>query len=192
MEKAKAYWEAICPPQFRDHKKDHPKFPKAQYLATKDYLGGESLLLFGPTGSGKTSLAMWLAKRCLVRCNMHVGVLWPEQLKAVKGQREILQWVEKWGRYDLLVLDDALLTGAQDERITDALKDLLDYRMRYNRPNILSSQIGGEEYKAQADKFENVTAADLKRVDALLRRLRETCRVVSFAEAKPAANEESF
>lgn len=192
LAKAKTYWESICPPSFTDTNKSHAGFPKAQYEATKSYAGEESLLFFGPTGTGKSRLAMWLLKRCLARHHKHVGVLWPEQLKSVKTSHERLELVQKWGRYDLLLMDDSLLTGAQDERITDFLKDLLDYRMRYNRHQIITSQIGGEEYKAQADKFENITAADLKRVDALLRRLREVCRVVSFAEPKPVQDESSF
>lgn len=192
LEKAKLYWESICPVSFRETKKDHPGFPLAQYNATKAFLGGESLLFFGPTGQGKTRLAMWLLKRCLVRSNLHVGVLWPWDLKAVKKAFDVREQLTKWGKFDLLLMDDSLMTGAQDERITDFLKDLFSYRMDHHRHQIITSQIGGDEYKQQADKFENITAADLKRVEALLRRLREVCRLVSFAEATPKQGEQQF
>lgn len=192
LEKAKAYWEDMCPPAFRETDKTHAGFPSAIYASLKDYTGGESLLLFGPSGRCKSRVGMLLIKRCLVRFNQHVGVLWPEQLKAVKKSFDALELIQKWGRYDLLLMDDALLTGAQDERVTDFLKDLLDYRMRYKRHQIITSQIGGTEYEAQANKFENITDADRKRVVALLRRVRETCRVVSFAEAAPTQGEQAF
>lgn len=187
LKRARTYWEAICPTDFRDTDRAHPNFPRAQYAALAAFDGGESLFFLGPTRKGKTRLALLLLKRCLVRYNQHVGILWPEELKQVRASNvNRLEWVQKWGRYDLLLWDDSLLTGAQDERITDALKDLLDYRMRWKRANIFTSQIGGAEYSAQADKFANVTSADLKRVAALLARLREVCRVVIFVGDAPA------
>jgi hypothetical protein len=192
LEKVKTYWEAICPPAFRDTDKKHADFPIGQYEATRAYRGEESLLLYGPSRTGKSRLAMLLIKRCLVRFGMHVGVLWPERLKSVKGLRDTLELVEKWGRYDLLLMDDALLSGAQDERVTDFLKDLLDYRMRFKRHHIITSQIGSDDYKEQADKFDNITKADMARVDALLKRVKETSRVIPFVPAKPKAGEEVF
>lgn len=187
MNRARIYWEAICPADYRDTDREHPAFPRGQYEATKDFNGGESLFFIGPSRAGKTRLAVLLLKRCLVKFNQHVGILWPEQLKQVKANNvNRLEWVEKWGRYDLLLWDDSLLTGAQDERITDAVKDLLDYRMRWKRANIFTSQIGGKEYAAQAGKFDNVTSADLKRAEALIMRLREVCRVVAFVGNGPA------
>ena len=145
-----------------------------------------------PSRTGKTRLGVWLLKRCLVRNTAHVGILWPEQLKHVKYAHDRLELVEKWGRYDVLLMDDALLTGAQDERITDWLKDLIDYRIRFKRPIVITSQVGSEDYKEQMDKFDNATKADKARVEALLRRVKEICRVVSFAPVAVTAGEEAF
>lgn len=181
LERAKVYWQHICPESLRETDKEHAGFPKAQYEATKAFLGTESLLLFGPSGKGKTRLGMLLLKRCLVKLNLHVGVMWPENLKAVKGARDTLEMMGKWGKYDVLLMDDALLTGAQDERVTDFLKDLLDYRMRYKRHQIITSQIGSSEYEQQGEKFANQTRADKQRIEALLRRIKEVCTVISFA-----------
>lgn len=194
LDRAKTYWEALCPPAYRETDKTHPGFPKAQYEATRQYHGGESLFLAGPSGKGKTRLAVLLLKRCLVQFNQHVGILWPEQLKAVKNTREILQWVQQWGRYDLLLIDDGLLTAASDGRCTEAFKDLLDYRQRYNRHSIVTSQIVGEDAEEQSKKFGKDTKADRELLAALLRRLRETFRVVPFADVVPKAaqNEEAF
>jgi len=192
LERAKVYWESICPAAFRDTDKNHKDFPKAQYEATREYKGKESLLLFGPSRSGKTRLAMVLLKRCLVRYGLHVGVLWPERLKSVKGMRDTLEFVEKWAKYDVLLLDDALLSGAHDERVTDCLKDTLDTRMRHNRHHIITSQIGSEDYEEAGNKFGNATKADSERIKALLARVRETSRVVPFVPVEPKGNEQSF
>lgn len=184
MERARIYWEAICPPGLRDTDTTHAGFPKAQHVATKDYAGKESLLLFGDSRSGKTRLAMLLAKRCLVKYGMHVGVLWPEQLKAMKKSFTPLEDIAKWGRYEVLVMDDSLLTAASDSRLTEVFKDLLDYRMRYNRVNIITSQIGSEDYEEQSGKFAEATGADKKLIEALCERVREICTVVPFAKAR--------
>lgn len=192
LDRAKTYWEAICPESFRETDKTHAGFPKAQYEATTAFCGEESLLLFGESRKGKTRLGMVLLKRCLVRFNKHVGVMWPEQLKAVKGQRDTMEMLNKWGRYDVLLMDDALLTGAQDERITDFLKDLLDYRMRYKRHQIITSQIGSAEYEEQGGKFGNETKADKQRIEALLRRIKEICRVVPFIGTSPKQGEADY
>lgn len=184
LERAKIYWESICDESFRDTDKNHPRFPKSQYAATADFKGTESLFLFGPSGKGKSRLGMILLKRCLVKFNMHVGVLWPEELSAVKGARgrESLDMIGKWGKYDLLLMDDSILSGAQDSRVTDFLKQLLDYRMRHRRHQIVTSQIGSAEYTEQADKFKEATRADKQLIEALLRRVRECCKVISFAD----------
>ena len=192
MERSRIYWETLCPPSYQDTDKNHRDFPKLQYGATQDYAGEESLFFYGPSRSGKTRIAMLLLKRCLVRYNKHVGVLWPEVLKSVNHSRDVLEMVKAWGRYDVLLMDDSLLSGAHDERVTSFLKDLLDYRMRYKRHNIITSQIGGDDYKAQSDKFKNSTKADMERIEALLKRIKEVCRVVPFVEAMPSQGEQNF
>lgn len=194
MDSAKIYWESICDETFRDTDKNHPGFPKSQYEVTKDYLGTESLMFLGPTGKGKSRLAMMLLKRCLIRCDMHVGVLWPEELSAVKGARgrETLDMIGKWGKYDLLLMDDSISAGAQDSRVTDFLKQLLDYRMRHKRHQIVTSQIGSVDYQEHRDKNDNQTKTDKALVEALLRRFKEVCRQVMFDTAVPGHGQESF
>jgi len=191
IERARTYWEAICPQAYRETDKAHPGFPKVQYAATREWNGADSLFFLGPSGKGKSRLAVTLLKRCLVRFNAHVGILWSYDLKAVKTERDTKEWVKRWGRYDLLLIDDPL-QGAADSRVMDALKDLIGYRMDWKRPNIFTSQIGGEDYAEQAAKFGKETKADKEVIAALLRRLRETCRVVRFDEAKQQQGEEQF
>lgn len=201
QDKHEKYWsqEHLCPPSstFRDTDATHAGFPKSQYEVTKNYAGEESFFFFGPTGTGKSRLGVHLLKRCLFKFNRFVGILWPEDLKQAKNAYERRDEIQRWGRFDVLLLDDALITGAQDEKMTDFLKDLVDYRMRHSRHMILTSQVGGDDYEEQLNKYAkargiDVTAADKRRVDALLRRLREVCRVVSFAAAVPTQDEQPF
>lgn len=186
-------WEKICPEAFRQTDKNHPSFPKAQYASTAEYSGGESLLLFGPSRTGKSRLAMMLLKRCLVRFDKTVQAYWEEDLedaKNIKTDRKRL--IAEWGKPSLILLDDALLTGAKDERIGSFLKQLIDYRMRANRHTIITSQVGGDDYKEAAKRDGLLKQQDEARLDALLNRVRESFRIVPFVEVKPAAGEQAF
>lgn len=174
------YWHRICPPSFEETDIHHAGFPKTQFEMTKDYQGKESLIFLGDTGAGKTRLAVLLLRRCLYQFQLYVGILWPEQLKAVRHTHDRLEMIEQWGSFDVLLMDDSLLTGAQDERIADFLKDLVDYRARFKRVFILTSQVGGKEFAQQAEKFGELTPADVKRIEALTRRIKEGARVIPF------------
>lgn len=200
-ERHEKYWsqEHICPPgsPYRSTDPKHAGFPKVQYEATKNYAGEESFLFFGPTGAGKSRLAVHLGKRCLFKFSRFVGILWPEDLKQACRSYERGDEIKRWGKFDVLVMDDSLLTGAQDEKMADFLKDLLDYRLRHGRHQIITSQIGGSDYEEQLSKYAkarglDVTTADKRRVDALLRRIRETCRLVPFAETKLEEGQQHF
>lgn len=190
-QKAKTHWEAVCPPAFRDTDLKHAGFPRVQYAELRNYRGEESLWIGGDARLGKTRLALAVMKRCLHFHRKGLAVLWPEDLKQARSLNiSRKEWVTQWGRPDLLLLDDCLLTGAQDERITDALKDLIDYRIREKRASIITSQISGEQVKEQAQKFGNPTANDIKRIEALLGRIRETFRVVMINA--PGSGESMF
>lgn len=183
MDKAKGYWESICPLNYRDTDKKHEKFPTGIFNTLSDYKGEESLFLYGASGSGKSRSAMLLLKRCLL-ANKHVGCLWPEELKhAAHSFNDRLKYLRQYARYDVLLLDDSLLTGAQDEKMASFLQDLIDLLMRNKNHFIITSQIGGDDYKAQANKSDKTTKVDHDRIDALLRRIREVCRVVPFTQA---------
>lgn len=185
------YWRKTCPPLFDETDVNHVGFPRAQYDLLKDYQGAENLIFLGDTGTGKTRLAILTLRRCLFARRTYVGILWPEKLKSVKWARDRLEMVEEWGRFDLLLLDDSLLTGAQDERIADFLKDLIDYRDRYKRHFILTTQVGGAEVEQQAAKFgDDITPADRKRIEALMRRIREGARMIPFPRKAAPAKED--
>jgi DNA replication protein DnaC len=189
------YWESICPSRHQQASINAPWLPavaKTVYRENRSYKGEKSLFLYGPSGTGKTSAAVMLCKLALLE-KKHVKFLWPEELKSfAKDNFARLQHIQSYGKADVLFMDDALLTGAQDERIADFLKDLIDYSQRHGGKIIITSQIGGADYEDQGDKFGNMTKTDHERIIALLRRIREDFTVLPFvvpaaAEAKEEA-----
>jgi DNA replication protein DnaC len=124
---------------------------------------------------------------------MTVAALWEEDIEQAKSSYDRKALIDKWGKYDLLLMDDALLGSAKDDRTTAFLKNLIDYRLRHERHMIITSQIGSDDYKASAEREgKQVKKQDTERIEALLARVKELCRVVSFAEVQPKADEEAF
>lgn len=190
----KEYWEQdhVCPANYRNTDTKHADFPKAIWadLKAKDKATpDQSYFLFGPSGTGKTRVAFLLLKAALFR-GKKVGVLWPEKLEMLKSRFDT-RTMDRYAEYDTLLLDDTLLTACLDSKLVNSVKELVDIRMRNKRPMIVTSQIGGNEVKG-GKQFGEAKAADIERVDALIRRLREACHVTSFAKAAPGAGESTF
>lgn len=184
------YWERLVPPALRETDLEHADFPKAIYTAHQSESGNRSMFLYGPTGSCKTRMAVMFIRKALIN-GLHPGILWPADLKHhARSWQDRRQTIEALGKHDVLLMDDALLTGAQDERIADFLKDLIDHMQRHKRHMIITSQIGKTEYEEQADKFKNLTKADKERIEALLRRISDDFTVIPFIT--PKADEPSF
>lgn len=182
-------WEKICPPLFRDTDTKRDDFPLAILKELQARPDGESLLLFGPTGSAKTRVAMELLKRAIWK-GKSANTLWPEELTEYAKGRERLLMLNRYSGLHLLLLDDALLTGAADERVASFLKDLIDMSQRQGNSIIITSQVGGADYLEQAKKFNNLTTADAERIHALMRRIKERCHVVPFGNTGTATTTE--
>lgn len=187
MERARYHWEKICPARYREHDQEHACFARAQWKQLQAWSGGTSLFFYGPKRTGKTHLAMMMLKRALVRGGKSVGILWPEKLERINPRFEKEDPVELWGRYDVLLLDDALIT-AKSAQQASFLKNLIDYLMRHGRRFIITSQVGGDDYiehiKSNGSRVEEDTA------EALIGRIREECpagsgQQVSFAAVLP-------
>lgn len=191
-EKRKRYlkrWESICPERFRTTDLNHADFPKAIYAKAKAEDPGKSLFLYGPSGACKTRVAFLLLKQAILRDQL-VGVLWPERLSSLKTNFETTTF-DRFAEYELLLLDDVLLTACREPRLLDTVKQLIDVRMRHNRPSIITSQIGEEGIKS-GKEFGELKTADIERIDALVRRLRQDCTVISFAKADPQPGQSAF
>lgn len=201
MNACKSRWEEACPRDLRstdpkfagDPARNIPAFPAAIYKDLRaTWTFNESLFLYGPSGSAKTRTAALLLKRALL-AGKDIGFLWPEELKdAAQSRFDRLKLLRGFAARDVLMMDDALMTGAQDEKITDFLRDLLDLLMRNGNHFIITSQVGEADYSQAADKFGKATTADKERIAAVFRRIKERCRVVSFVTATPATGEATF
>ena len=188
--RAKKHWEKVCPKGFRDTDKAHAGFPKLQLAQLKDWIGEESLFLYGPTGMGKTRLALLMIRRAMMK-NKWVGVLWPEKLRSLTQGFDNTTF-DHYAAYDVLLMDDPLLTACRESKLVDAVKMLVDVRMREKRPTIFTSQIGTEEELSDGKEFKEAKAADMERIKATLRRIKDSCKVITFAKAVPADGEAAF
>lgn len=190
LKRNRSYWKTICPERFRDTDTAHADFPKAIWDAVKrDDAGGQSYFLIGPSRKGKTRVAFLLLMRAMMR-DQFVGVLWPERIQSLKSNFDTVIF-DRMAAYDVLLFDDALLTACRDPKQLETIKQLLDVRMRHNRPSIFTSQIG-EAGVRSGKEFGDLKEADLARIDALIKRLREDCKIISFAEATPEPGEAAF
>lgn len=193
------YWERVCPINYREtnvhFKADRPDqsdFPLAiweEYRLIDKAKPGQNFFLYGPSGTGKTRVAFLLLKAALLRGN-RVGVLWPEKLSTLKTSFKT-DVFDHYANYDVLLLDDALLTACKESDMVDSLKMIVDVRMREKRPMIFTSQIG-ETGVQDGKQYGEVKSSDLERIAALMRRLREACTVISFAKAIPKDGEQPY
>ena len=177
----RSYWEATCPADIRATDVRRDDFPGAIYKSLLPYTGTESLFLYGPSGSGKTRVAAMLLKRAML-AGRDVAILWPEELKdAAQSRFDRLKLLRGFAAREVLMMDDSLMTGAQDEKITDFLRDLIDLLMRNGNRFLITSQVGEADYTQAADKYGKATTADRERIAAIFRRIKERCRVIPFA-----------
>ena len=197
-ERQRDYWATVCPKGFQATDLEFvgndvtPAFPKAIYaelVAHQKANPNQNYFFYGPTGTAKTRVSMLLLKRALTLQNRRVGVLWPEKLSTLKPTFDTNAF-DHYANYDVLLMDDSLLSACREPRLLDTVKQLIDVRMREDRPFIVTSQIGQEEEIKEGKEFGDAKTADIERIKALMRRLRETCKVVSFAKP-PAGNDTS-
>ena len=193
MEKLADLWKSICPERFVNTNIDHAEFPKGVYLAAKKtFLASEcsqSMFLIGKTGSAKTRVGLLLLKRSLL-AGKSISVLWPENLPKLSTSYNS-DTFDRFASYQVLLVDDALMTACRDAKQTEHLKQLIDVRMRHMKTTIFTSQVGQEAFK-DGKQYGELDSADLERVDAIMRRLREECQIVNFAEPTVSKFEEQF
>lgn len=202
MQRADKVWNRVCPDRFKKTDIKHKEFPASIHEALiKDFqwhyevseeghdgpkvvIPPQSLFLYGPTGTSKTRVAMLLLESALVQ-GRSIGVLWPEKVRSLTQGYDSSTF-DLYASYDVLLMDDCLLTACRESKMIDAIKMLVDVRQREERPMIITSQIGTEDELKDAKEFGDAKTADIERIKALLRRLREDFRVVPFAQSKPA------
>ena len=180
-EKLAEQWRGVVPPQFIHTDINHPDFNITAYQKMRAVpFGGKSMVLVGETGRCKTRSMIYYTKIAFSR-GSSFRILWPEEFKEEAYKKAKLQWLKNMTAYDIVACDDLFTAGAASETVADLIKDLIDRRMRYNKQTIITSQLSAKEIKADASKWSSHTGAEGKRVDAILRRLRDF-EVIPFDE----------
>ena len=188
-------WQRVCPAGFQDTQLSHPGFPRNVWALPilQKWDGGQSLLFLGESRTGKTRTAFLLLKRALLK-GLSVAVLWPEDLREFAALRT-MEPLRTLALHDVVLLDDTLQAVMGEDRLVEIAKQIVDLFIRNRRTMILTSQLGGSDTAAEVGRYGGPSAAQLKRVSALIERIREAATVVPFAaKTKPtgAAEDQPF
>lgn len=178
------YWEHVCPEKYRKTDTKFAGFPTEIYRRLKEEFVGKGLFLFGPSDMFKTRVGMLMLKRALLE-GKRVQVLWPDDIQSLRQGFD--SSMDRFAGYDMLLLDDPLLAVSKEPKLIEVLRQLIDIRVRHERPFIVTSQIGHEDELVKAQAYGEAKGADVERIKSLLKRFRQDCEIVSFAQAVPVA-----
>ena len=161
------------PPLFLATDKSHKDFPREIWDKVKDFnpRGERGVILRGGTGGGKTRLLCLLAQRCVLTYRKTAKIFWAgefqsEAVDRLRSDKSFNAWKRELRNVDFLCFDD-LFSGRFTERIESALFDVLDERMRWQKPLGVTTNKSGEEVRGGA--------LDKQRAEAINRRLGDTC-----------------
>jgi DNA replication protein DnaC len=138
------------PPRYSSCSFDTFEGAEEQKRALLD-LGGESVVLTGRTGCGKTHLAVAMLKKSERYGNLFTTV--PELLMKARAsfrdgaEESEEQLIERFCAPDLLVLDDLGAEKTSEYSIA-TLELIIDRRMRYERRTIITTNLSLEQIEA--------------------------------------------
>lgn len=153
-------------------------------LALGDWVAcGQSVLISGPTGAGKSWLACALAQYA---CRRGYSALYqrvprlPEELRVRHGSGTFGKWLVQLAKTDVLVLDDWGM-GALDAATRSDLLEIIDDRAAH-RATIITSQLPIEHWHAW---IGDATVADAILDRLMQRHHRFTLTGDSLRQSKP-------
>jgi DNA replication protein DnaC len=123
---------------------------------------GENLLLFGPSGVGKTHLAAAIARALMeagARVKFTTATVLVQQLQQAKAELVLPAFLSKLERYELLVVDDIGYVK-KSEVETSVLFELISHRYEMKSLLITANQTFSEWDSIFADATMTVAAVD--------------------------------
>ena len=170
-------YEAICPPLYRETDINHEGFPLEQYEKVMRWkFNPVGLLLVGETDRGKTRCMFKLIERLVVKEHHKVKGFFPEDFRLrvsdnLKTEKRATGFLKEFSEVDVLFLDD-LFADKLSESLESFIFGLIDARIRWKRPMLITTQRTNEEFAA--------LAKDKIRAAAIIRRLRDFCTIIEF------------
>jgi len=159
---------------FKNTSREKLPNPEKLDVALRWQYGAKGLLVYGPTGAGKSRIIWEIAKREILNgrqiknLNAYELTKYPSLLMA--GNAEAVNFSDGLVNCDLLILDDVFKAKAT-ERIEELLFSVIDERGAWERPCLVSLNDTGETLKERLST---------DRGPALIRRLREHCVSLQF------------
>jgi DNA replication protein DnaC len=171
---ARDFLLSTIPSAFRNTIRARLPHPEKLDAALQWKFGPVGLLLYGPTGCGKSRVAWEVAKREVlasrkVKCVSSFELSrYPSLFMADSGAATA--FADELAGVELLILDD-VFKAKQTERVEELLFAVLDERGQWERPCIVTLNDTGETLTARLSS---------DRGPALIRRLREYCQSIQF------------
>jgi hypothetical protein len=181
---AKLFWSQICPPELNNTDIKSPIFNQDGWRQVKNQTG--SMILIGKTGQCKTRCMVEFLKRRLID-KRSIHIIWPEDFKRMADKRgdEKHDWAAAMSNVEWLGLDDVFTAAISRESVADLIKDLIDMRIRKQKKTIITSQLSANDIRYDAGKYGNQTASENKRMEAIIRRIKEKFAIIDFDPPKP-------
>jgi DNA replication protein DnaC len=173
---------SIIPPLYRTTDIQRLPYPQRDQVGQwRPKKNGKGLWIVGDTRMGKTRSACLLLESLIkeehnLKAFFH-GNFNDELVEVIRSERSFRKWKFEITSANILFIDD-LFASKLTERVESSLFDILDERISWNRPTLVTTQLTAKEAKS---RFHSP-----KRCEAFFARVKEFFDVVSFEQAEQA------